>query len=268
METADPNRPAGSDEGGAGNGFAGASARSEPPVAGARLWSLSLLAALSAGLGAWLAGESGVLRASPAAVRVQVVGGEMVGATPQGRARASLQTDSAALGVFGGLLGAGLGLAGGRARRPGLWAWRAAAVGLIVGGLAGAAAPWVVIPLSSRNEDLGGADLGRSILVHAALWVASGGAAGLALGLGTGDRSRRRAGEAAIGGALGAFAGVVVYDLVGGLAFPLSGSGRPIATTSPARLLAFLLVALGTSAGASAFVSSGRRGRPVGGGRA
>ncbi|WP_165247659.1 hypothetical protein [Paludisphaera soli] len=243
-----------------------AAARAEAPVVGSRLWPLTLLAALSAGLGAWLAGESGALRIRPAEVRVQVVGGEMVGSTPRSRTRAVLQSDSAALGVFGGLLGAGLGLAGGRSRRPGRWTWRAAAVGLLVGGLAGAGPPWVVIPLASRNEDLGGSDLGRSIVVHGALWIASGATAGLALGLGACGRSRRLAVDAAIGGALGAAAGVVIYDLVGGLAFPLSGSGRPIATTPAARLLAFLLVALGAAAGASALVSSGRRDRPVGGG--
>jgi hypothetical protein len=195
------------------------------------------------------------------------MGGEMIGASPQARAHAALQETSAIFGISGGLLGAALGLAGGWARRPGRWAWRAALIGLVLGGAAGALPPWIVIPLSSRHQDLSGNDLGRSMVVHAALWIAAGAAAGLALALGRVGRSRGRAIEAMLGGALGALVGVAIYDIFGALAFPLAGTGLPVSATPATRLLARLLIAAGASVGSSAFLSTGGLTRPGAAGR-
>jgi hypothetical protein len=223
------------------------------PIAPGRLWVLALLAGLLAGLGAWLVGESGFVRFQPGAERVAVMGGgQMIGTSPRTRALAALQGAAASSGVFGGLLGLALGLAAGRARRPARWTWPAASVGLVLGATAGAVPPWIVIPLAGRSEDLSGADLGRSMLVHAALWVALGASAGLALGLGLGGRAR--AVNGLLGGALGALVGIGAYDFIGALAFPLAGTGLPIPATPATRLMARLLVALGTSAGAAALL--------------
>jgi hypothetical protein len=233
-----------------------------------RLWGFALLAGLLAGSTAWLVGESGVVRFRPRQERVRQMGGEMIGASPQSRARAALRETSAIFGISGGLLGAALGLAGGWARRPGCWSWRAAIVGLILGAAAGALPPWIVIPLASRNQDLSGNDLGRSIVVHAALWVAPGAAAGLALALGRVGRARGRAIEALLGGALGTLVGIATYDIAGALAFPLAGTGLPDAATPATRLLARVLVALGASVGASASLTTGAAGRgPEGAGQ-
>ena len=49
---------------------------------------------------------------------------------------------------------------------------------------------------------------------------------------------------------------MVVYDLVGGLGFPLANTGMAISTTPLTRLLARLLVALGAAVGASALLTS------------
>ncbi|MFO0892707.1 MAG: hypothetical protein U0790_26635 [Isosphaeraceae bacterium] len=116
--------------------------------------------------------------------------------------------------------------------------------------------PLIVIPLASRAEDLSGADLGRSMLIHAAMWVALSAVAGLAMGIGAGGR--RRALDGLIGGALGALIGVIAYDLIGGLGFPLANTGMPISTTPSTRLLARLLIALGAAAGAASLLTSDR----------
>ena len=84
-------------------------------------------------------------------------------------------------------MGLAFGLAGSGTWRPGRRTWVVAAAGLLLGAAAGAIPPLIVIPLASRSEDLSGADLGRSMLIHAALWVAPGAVAGLAMGLGPAD---------------------------------------------------------------------------------
>jgi hypothetical protein len=254
MTSADADRPTGSTtEPGAAGGGGGTSATA---FARGRLGALALLAAVLAGAGAWLVGESGVVRFRPGQERVRQMGGEMIGASPRTRAHAALQDASAIFGISGGLLGGALGLAGGWARGPGRWAWGAATVGLVLGAVAGAVPPWIVIPLANRTQNLSGNDLGRSILVHTALWVATGAAAGLALGMGLTGQARGRAIEALLGGALGAFVGIAVYDLVGALVFPLAGTGLPISATPTTRLLARSMVALGASVGASALLAA------------
>jgi hypothetical protein len=217
---------------------------------------------LLAGAGAWLVGESGLVRFQPGAERVGMMGGEVIAVSPRTRSLAALRSATATSAVFGGMLGLALGLAGGLSLRPARWTRVAAAVGLILGAVAGALSSWIVIPLSSRSEDLSGADLGRSLVVHAALWVAPAAIAGLALGLGLGGPGR--AVNGLIGGAVGAIVGTVAYDLVGALAFPLAGTGLPISMTPATRLLSRLLVALAAAAGASTMVSARPKGPAVG----
>lgn len=206
-----------------------------------------LLLAVVAGVAAWAAGESPLVRFRASREAVSMMGGQVIETSPRTRALASLRGTSAAFGILGGLLGLALGIAGTVPCRPTRRAWIPPALGLALGAIAGALPPWVVIPLSNRTEDLSGADLGRSMMIHTALWVAAGGVAGLAWGLGAGGRDRALKGL--MGGAIGAIVGVVIYDLIGGLAFPLAGTGLPRSTTPTTRLLAYLLIALGTAAG-------------------
>jgi hypothetical protein len=96
-----------------------------------------------------------------------------------------------------------------------------------------------------------------AMVVHGGIWAAVGAAGGLALGVGLGGG--RRIGRAALGGLLGAVAAAVIYIVIGGLAFPLSATHRPIALTWATRLLARLLVTSLAAAGAVWVVQAGQR---------
>ncbi|MFO0892708.1 MAG: hypothetical protein U0790_26640 [Isosphaeraceae bacterium] len=52
-------------------------------AARARCWGAALLAGLLAGAGAWLVGESGVVRFQPGKERVSVMGAELLEASPR-----------------------------------------------------------------------------------------------------------------------------------------------------------------------------------------
>ena len=85
-----------------------------------------------------------------------------------------------------------------------------------------------------------------SMIMHASIWGLTGAVSGLAFGVGFGDRRLILRGLAA--GFAGAVLGSVVFDLIGAVVFPLAGTGEPISTTWPSRLLARLTVTLGIAA--------------------
>jgi hypothetical protein len=61
------------------------------------------------------------------------------------------------------------------------------------------------------------------------------------------------------GGLAGAVIGTIAYEAIGPALAPLAGTGDPISTTWPTRLLARLLVPVGT---AMAIALTGRPARP------
>ena len=125
----------------------------------------------------------------------------------------------------------------------------AAIAGSILGGTAGAIMPRVLLPIYLRMHNPDRDNLILSILIHAGNWSVIGAAAGAAFGIGLGDRGRAL--PALLGGLLGAIAGVLVYEIVGGLAFPLDGTSEPLSATWGTRLFARLAVTILTSAGAA-----------------
>ena len=211
-----------------------------------RVWTGVLLGALLAAVGAWLVGESKKLDVTPAKAWYKTQGGEVLGETYETRLVAANKTASRVNGVYGALLGLALGLAGGLAAgRPGS-AGVAAGVGLIAAAAVGAVAPLVVVPLYNRLAGVHMEDLAPAILMHCALWAPIGAAAGLALGVGLGERWRSL--RVALGGALGVVVGVGVYELLGALAFPVAKTHEPTAMEALPRLLMFLLTALPAAA--------------------
>jgi hypothetical protein len=89
--------------------------------------------------------------------------------------------------------------------------------------------------------------MGLSILfmTHAAIFIGVGGTAGLALGLGLGDRPAMV--RAVFGGLLGGFLGTVTLETVNSLAFPLMRTLEPIASERTPRLLMYLCTATCTA---------------------
>jgi hypothetical protein len=208
-----------------------------------------ILAALAAALGAWILGESGVMKAVPANSAIPTVSAVIMAPTAATTEAADIKNSARLFGTFGALLGLLLGLASGWARRNTRTAAVAGAVGLLAGGVTGAIAPIVVLPAYYRWSAQGTDGLIISVVMHSGLWIALGAAAGLALGIGSSKRWRLA--QSAMGGALGAVSGAVIYDLLGAMIFPFAQTGDPFAITSSARLLEFLIPGLAIALGAA-----------------
>jgi hypothetical protein len=215
-----------------------------------RVWALALTAGLIAGFASWLIGESFHGRFAPPEART---GRRLTPEQIQTRRRAidaSQALEAAvAFGSLGAVMGLALGLAGGCARGSPRAALIAAIAGSVFGGAAGAIIPRILLPVYFRVYNPDRDDLILALLIQGVIWSLIGAAAGAAFGLGLGDRGR--AVRALLGGLLGAAAGVLVYEMVGALAFPLDGTSDPISPTWRTRLFARLAVTIFTSAGAA-----------------
>lgn len=216
---------------------------------------LALLAAALAATVSWGLGEADLFQFRPPIENMSMMGHPTVGTSPRGREISMLKHSSCLLGILGALLGAGMGLVGGKSSRHPRQALIAAGVGLLAGGIAGAAAPWIAIPPYMRAEELTSGELGRSLLMHWALWTALGAAAGLALGIG----NRTGLLAAIFGGVIGVVVGTLAYELLGGLLFPMAETGKPFPETSATRLMAMLFVAVPSALGAVLFSTLPRR---------
>ena len=217
------------------------------PPQGRRLWVITLSAALTTALLGWVIGESGVLAVRPLVGQYTVMGQKIQGPTPETRRVADTRTGALVYGAFGLLLGSALGLVGRPSALRPMPALAAGAVGAVLGGVAGALPSLTVLPayFGWIGDSLG--DLLPSLAMHSLIWTPLGGAAGLSFALGRRDRSGIA--RAFLGGAAGALLGTAVYEVLGAAALSLSGTVNPIATTRPARLLTFLLLAIPTAAG-------------------
>jgi hypothetical protein len=154
-----------------------------------------------------------------------------------------------AFGSLGAVTGLALGLAGGCVRRSARAALIAAIAGLILGGTTGAIMPRVLMPIYFKMHDPDRDDLFLALLIQGGNWSVIGAAAGAAFGIGLGGRGRTL--HALLGGLLGATAGVLVYELVGAVAFPLDRTSNPVSATWGTRLFARLAVTILASAGAA-----------------
>ena len=210
----------------------------KPPWPSGRTWSIILAAGMLAGLCAFGIGEvtpSLFPRSNDFAPEIR--------AQPFLRAlemqkRIMLFNDQAAAAVYGGLgllLGLALGAAGGLARRSNRAAIAAGFTGMVLGGTAGAATPYLVLPpynaarIATTDDDKN-IDLGLSMRTHLAIWSAIGASAGFALGLGLGGGAPVV--RATVGGILGAGLATVIHEFGGALVFPLAETFRPLAVTS------------------------------------
>jgi len=238
-------------------------ATSRPPIEGpatgwagprpARLIGVAVAAGLLAGLGAWAVGETSAVQVRPVETMERVMGSGplMPNIKPAAAASARRQTAARAFGVLGALTGLSLGVAGLLAGGPRRDATRGAGLGLVVGGLAGAACIWLAMMAIQGDRPPGRDDLVQAFLLHAIGWVPAGLAGGLALAIAT--RGRPASGLA--GGLVGVLLATLIYEVAGGAAFPLAKTSDVVSATWESRLLARLLVPTLAAAGAAWMIS-------------
>jgi hypothetical protein len=153
--------------------------------------------------------------------------------------------------ALGGLLGAGLGSAGGLSRKDGRAAATAALLGLVVGAAASAGIAMLLLPpyyaFQMRTPDEALHDLFLPLLVHTGLWAPAGAVGGWAFARGLAARGGALA--LVLGGFFGVIVGTILYEFLGALAFPLAASHHVISDTIATRLLARVVVTTCAAAG-------------------
>jgi outer membrane lipoprotein SlyB len=215
-----------------------------------RVWALALTAGFIAGFASWLIGESFHGRFAPPDART---GRRLTPEQIQSRRKAidasQVLEATVAFGSLGAISGLALGLAGGCARGSARAALFAAIAGSIFGSAAGAIIPRILLPIYFTVHNPDRDDLILAVLIQGGNWSVIGAAAGAAFGIGLGDRGRAL--RALLGGLFGATVGVLVYEMVGAVEFPLDGTSDPIAKTWWTRLFAWLAMTIFTSTGAA-----------------
>jgi hypothetical protein len=210
---------------------------------------LAALAGILAGLASFAIGES-VYKIIPAQQVRQV---SLL--TPQGVMAPSVETQivasarnaSLAFGVLGLCLAGFMGMAGGLARRSTVGAVTAGLLGMLAGAVLCAGISLALIPLSLKAQyDRMVDDVLMSLITHGLFWGSAGASAGMAFALGLGER--RKIVQFLAAGLLGAFVGAATFELIGALFFNDASTTEPISETWPTRLLARLLVTIGTGA--------------------
>jgi len=206
------------------------------------------LAGLLAGLIAFGVGEA-IYKVIPVELVLQDV---MM--TNQKAMLPSVKTENAAMaknaalafGVLGVSLGGLLGIAGGLARRSIATAVAAGLLGTVLGLSLGAGLSLGLLPSSLQAQfDYFDQDLLISLAMHALIYGLLGASAGLAFAVGLGER--RLLGRALTAGLMGAVLGAVSFELIGAALFASAATVKPISETWPTRLLAQLLVTMGTA---------------------
>jgi hypothetical protein len=242
-----PNGPEAVPERPAAGAAAGAGVTpEEAPERLRRATGCAAAAGLFAGLLAFGAGEAAYQRIPAEAVTFNTMGTMVTATTAATVAVAEVRNAAVAFGLLGLGLGLCLGIAGGLARRSATAAVQAGLLGAILGAALGAGASLALLPrLTRMRTALVDYELILAMIAHGSIWGLTGALAGLAFAVGLGER--RLWGRALVGGCAGAVLAAVAFDLIGAALFPLADTGAPISTTWPTRLLARLLVGVGTA---------------------
>jgi hypothetical protein len=165
--------------------------------------------------------------------------------------------------IFGALMGLTLGLAGGLVSNSGRGRLVGPLAGLILGGAAAGAIPFLIVPFFFHYYDTTSQDLLLPALVHGAIWFPVGVASGLAFGLGVEGRSAALRGL--LGGGIGVLAGAVLFELVHSVALPLVRIDNALPTELLPHVLSYAFASLSTAVGiALAFQLAGAGGATPG----
>jgi hypothetical protein len=227
---------------------AGAAVRAMP---GLRASVLAVGAALVAGLLAWGIGEKTYDYYRPS-VGPQRGSGDFAALNREKRI-ADQKNTAIAFGTFGALLGLLSGAAGGALGRSIPGGASAALSGLVLGGMGGALLSYGLAPIFAGFYSDEAPSLLLPFLVRGTIWAVVGMIGGLALALGW--RGSRGIPGALIGGMAGSVCGTIAFEVVNALLFPGDRNDAVIPSSTPSRLLAYLIVSVGAAIGA---VLSGR----------
>ena len=225
-----------------------------------RIRAFAMAAGLLAGLASWPVCETAVydrfIPAPAASTGIPTLAEATAAAASQ--QAGVLKEATIAHGLLGAALGAVLGLAGGLAGRASRRVAPVVAAGAILGGAAGAIGAQIGVWTLERAQAPGDDDLLIAILAHGLIAAMIGAAGGWAFATGAGGRNRTRA---MIGGAVGGVGGIVAYQVLGAVAFPLADTARPFASDATARLCGQLLLAGLVGAGAGLGLADSPRSR-------
>jgi len=207
---------------------------------------LVVIAGLLAGLVSFAIGEA-VHEIIPAAKEeVNLMGNKSMVVNRSTSMAADARNGALTFALLGLCLGGCLGLAGGLARRSTSGAVTGSMVGSLFGIALGAGVSLALLPrcLAMRYEYFK-YDLLISLVMHGLIWGLLGAAAGLAYAVGIGKP--RLSGQAVTAGFTGAVLGAVVFELVGSAFCEAARTGEVISGSWQTRLMARLLVTLGTA---------------------
>ncbi len=207
---------------------------------------LLVLGGLLSGLLAFGLGEPLYKVIPPELVPRDLMGNKILIPSQETQGVAATKNAALAFGVLGLCLAGSLGVVGGLARRPASSSARGGLVGAVLGLVLGAGATIGVLPFAIRARlDYPENELILSLASHALIWGLLGASAGLAFAVGLGER--RLIGRAFMAGLAGAVLGAVTFELIGGTFFGLAETTHPISATWLTRLMARLLVTVGTA---------------------
>jgi hypothetical protein len=210
-----------------------------------RSWILALAAAVIAGLLTWTVGEKTyrLYRPPKEAYANRFAFAEL----NRHQLAADQKNGAIAFGTFGAWLGLFCGLAGGLTRRSTRTLPVAAVAGLVAGALLSAVAGYALAPMLPRYYSDENPTILLPLLVRGAIVAAVGLAAGLAFGLGReGPRGILRP---LIGGLIGSVLGIMTFEMIYALGFPMIRNDNVVPSSVVTRLLCYLCVAVGVAVG-------------------
>jgi hypothetical protein len=202
---------------------------------------------LAAGIVGWLVGEGFQGYYKPEIRMVPFVYEMRPGTTAETENAASLKNAVLAFGILSGIIGFGMGVAGGLASRS---IWREVIAGLVGGALGAGVAilgARALLPIYYKPYAPNPNDFLTPLRVHGGIWLAMGAVGGLAFVVGFG--AWRRVLLGVIGGCVGAALATTTYHIL--IGFLLSEPFEPVATSVWVRLLASVLLAVLIAAGAA-----------------
>jgi hypothetical protein len=216
---------------------------------------LAVIAGVLAGLASFQIGEALYKIVPPEQVAQRSIISSVPVMTPSMDTQIVATSKNAALafGALGLCLGGLLGFAGGLARGS----LGAAAAGGVVGmtccAILGGAVSLALLPSALHVQYAHNVnDLMISLTIHGLIWGLVGAGAGLAFAIGLGER--RLVLHAVLDGLVGAVIGAVAFDILGATFFINDWTVEPISETWQTRLLARLLVTIGTASALALFL--------------